>query len=111
MIDNPLIIKGDTLVRCGKNVPMHVIIPDGVKCIESEAFSDCESISSVVVPDSVTTIGDWAFSGCKNLTSVRLPQNDSLVIGDCVFLNCEERGNRYSQRSEDDTLRHIRRVQ
>ena len=90
MTDNPLTINGTTLVRCEKNAWGDIKIPDGVKCIENSAFSDCENIDSVEIPDSVAKIESWAFRGCKKLMSVRLPQNNSLEMGDAIFLNCEE---------------------
>lgn len=38
-----------------------VIIPDGVKCIGDEAFSNCTGLETVTIPESVTSIGQAAF--------------------------------------------------
>ena len=52
-----------------------VIIPSvhqglPVTSIESFAFYNCTSLTSITIPDSVTSIGSWAFRGCDSLTSV-----------------------------------------
>ena len=43
-------------------------IPDSVTTIGSQAFAHCDSLTSIDIPDSVTTIGDYAFDGCTSLT-------------------------------------------
>ena len=53
-----------------------ITIPNSVTSIDPYAFYDCDSLTSVVIGDSVTSIGDYAFFGCSKLTSV--------VIGDSV---------------------------
>ena len=45
-----------------------VVIPDGVTKIESWAFQDQTSVTSVVIPDSVKEIGLGAFSGCSSIS-------------------------------------------
>lgn len=55
-----------------------VVIPEGVKQIEHEAFYNCSIIESVVIPEGVTEIGSWAFSCCNNLKEVIVPTS---VIG------------------------------
>ncbi len=52
-----------------------VIIPDGVTCIESEAFREIFNIESVVMPDSVTRIESLAFLDCWNLSEIRFSDN------------------------------------
>ena len=64
-------------------------IPNGILSIGNEAFSFCESLTSVTIPDGVTSIGDLAFYYCESLTSVTLP--DSLTsIGYGAFYSCPE---------------------
>ena len=69
--------------------PTDVIIPStyedkAVTSIGSNAFCDCEGLTSIVIPDSVTSIGDEAFRGCSGLTSIDIP--DSVTsIGDYAF--------------------------
>lgn len=61
-----------------------IIIPDGVICIEDEAFRDCEKLERVAIPDGVTHIGEGAFYGCEKLTDLRLPDS-ILSIGEMAF--------------------------
>ena len=64
-----------------------VEIPDSVTSIGLCAFRDCSSLTSVEIPDSVTIIDSYAFSGCRGLTSIEIP--DSVTsIGYDAFRNC-----------------------
>ena len=69
-----------------------VIIPDSVVSIGSCAFANCKSIRKIVVPNSVKIIESNTFSDCSNLESVVIP--DSVVsIGDCAFNECKSLKN------------------
>ena len=56
-----------------------------VTTIGEDAFSNCESLTSVSMP-SVTTIGDYAFYYCNALTSVSMPS--VVTIGEDAFYTC-----------------------
>lgn len=64
-----------------------VSIPETVTQILDGAFSNCTSLTSITMPNSVTEIGAWAFIGCKSLTSIKIP-NGVTKIGDGTFNGC-----------------------
>lgn len=65
----------------------HVILPDTLLEISSDAFKQCEQLRSVVLPNSITHIGGAAFQGCSSLTSITIPASVR-DIGGYVFDEC-----------------------
>ena len=64
-----------------------VEIGEGVTSIGIRAFYYCTSLTSVEIGDSVTSIGNYAFEYCTSLTSVVI--GDSVTsIGERAFYNC-----------------------
>jgi hypothetical protein len=63
------------------------IIPDGVNRIDSDAFYECISLTSVTIPNSITSIGEGAFFNCTSLTSITIP-NSVTTISDLAFAGC-----------------------
>ena len=55
--------------------------------VETNAFSDCSSLTSIELPNTVTSIGYDAFKGCSSLISIELP-NSVISIGDEAFKGC-----------------------
>ena len=71
-----------------------VTIPSTVTTISSNAFYECEGLTSVTIPASVQAIGDNAFYNCSALTTVDLNQATGLkTIGNSAFSNCNELAN------------------
>ena len=64
-----------------------VTLPAGVTELPNSLFSDCAALSEIVIPDGVTAIGDSAFQKCASLTEIVLPQGLKRIDG-YVFLGC-----------------------
>lgn len=63
------------------------IIPTNVTSIQSNAFRDCNNLTSIVIPNNVASIGSSAFSGCSSLTNITIP-NGVTSIGNYAFCGC-----------------------
>ena len=50
-----------------------ITFDEGLKTIESSAFKNCSSLTSVTIPNSVTSIDHGAFIGCYSLKSATIP--------------------------------------
>ncbi|MBR4319388.1 MAG: leucine-rich repeat protein [Oscillospiraceae bacterium] len=84
--ENSIVIVNNILID-GKTSTGDIIIPDGVTCINEEAFADCSNLTSVIIPDSVTSIKIRAFQNCSSLTSIIIPDSvTSIEIG--TFEGC-----------------------
>lgn len=65
-----------------------VVIPEGVKAVTRDAFSERDLIS-VQFPQTLESIGESTFAKCENLTSIVLP--DSLTeLSHGAFLGCKK---------------------
>ena len=47
-----------------------VVLPDGLKHIQNNAFDDCYRLTKVTIPNSVEFISDCAFNGCISLKRI-----------------------------------------
>lgn len=66
-----------------------VVIPEGIKSIDREAFAMQAALTSVTIPASVTSIGDGAFGGCAALKTVNFSEESSLsAIPEVAFYGC-----------------------
>jgi hypothetical protein len=71
--DEPAFRVVDGILTDGMYASGDVVIPDGVKIINDDAFRDNRNITSVTIPDSVEKIRVGAFSGCTALSTVNAP--------------------------------------
>lgn len=70
-LDGVLFNKDQTvLIRIPEGRSGRYTIPDGVISIESQAFRNCASLTSVTIPASVTTIYGISFYECTSLTAL-----------------------------------------
>ena len=65
----------------------NLMIPSSVVTIGNNAFSSCNSLSSVDIAAGTTSIGAAAFSYCRGLTSIFIPTTVS-AIGNSAFEGC-----------------------
>ena len=65
----------------------NLVIPDGIRIIAANKFSDCESLVSVTIPNSVEIIEGGAFSNCRGITSITIPESVK-KIDDEAFRGC-----------------------
>ena len=76
-IDGVLFDKNaETLVFCPRGKSGIYTIPDGVKNIETTAFSNCNDLAKIKIPDSVTNIKDDAFN-CEKLNALIVDPNNA----------------------------------
>lgn len=89
--ENNLVIVNGFLQNGSGFEGENLIIPDGVKYINSYAFRENENIKTIVIPEGVEVIEDYCFSGCTNLTSVSFPETlekmGSYAFSECSSLN------------------------
>lgn len=63
-----------------------IILPEGIKRIESKAFADCFNLKKINFPEGLEVVEDRAFMDCGSLTEVILPTTLT-KIGDHAFHN------------------------
>ena len=85
-INENFVIENSRLVKvlCSS---AKIIIPEGVKYIESMCFWDNQIIEEVVLPESLISLGGDSFYNCKKLKKVILPRNLKF-IGNNPFAGC-----------------------
>ena len=64
-----------------------VRLPETMKEIPAEFFSDCTSLEEITIPNSVKVYGRRAFSDCTALKTINHSQNLTIVRDEC-FVRC-----------------------
>lgn len=64
-----------------------VVIPEGVKEIDNQAFTGCKGLASVTIPESVRKIRFYAFGECS-IQAVTIPKSVQ-SIEESAFCECE----------------------
>ncbi len=64
-----------------------IIVPDSVRTIEGNAFSDCINVVNIWLPDGITEIKRYTFTHCDKLTYIRLPETLT-TLGYAPFSRC-----------------------
>ncbi len=77
----------------GDNTITKVIIPEGVKRIDSYAFSMLTALEEVVLPSTLTEIAYGAFYNCTSLKKITFSgENNLKLINKSAFENCDLEG-------------------
>ena len=84
--DKDFIVDGDKLISY-KGKDRYVVIPEGIKELESCCFWDNQYIEEVVLPESLINLGGDTFYNCKNLRSIKITKNVS-KMGNNPFAGC-----------------------
>ena len=75
------------LMRPRKPFPSNLVIPDGVKSINKEAFRSFPKLESVLMSDSIEFIGDYVFTQSRNLKRVKF-SSALKHTGNFTCMNC-----------------------
>ena len=59
-----------------------IVIPDGVRRIEEDAFKGCTNLAAVYIGKNIEYIGEDAFSGCEALRDLTILALDPPAVGD-----------------------------
>ena len=82
-----------TIIDCDESAIGNLVIPEKiglytVVAIESQAFHNCNYLTSVSIPKTVTNIGNVAFAYCSSLTSISVDAaNEYYCSVDGVLFN------------------------
>ena len=74
-----------TFFEC-KNV-YRIVLPNTLKVIGYQAFSNCQSLEELVIPESIEEIMSGAFEECISLISIKIPSSITNIEMN-LFKNC-----------------------
>lgn len=83
--DGIKIIEDEAFIWCNTVKSIH--LPDSIESIGMDAFAYNSSLESIVLPPSITVIPQAAFRMCKALKSVTF-RGQITAIENCAFLSC-----------------------
>lgn len=75
------------LIKADYYITDYYTIQEGTRLVADDAFSSCDSMTSITIPQSVKHLGAYIFEYCESLTSIVIP-NSVLSIGAAVCSNC-----------------------
>ena len=87
--EKPVLVIGEGAFK-GNTTVKEVWLPEKLEIINSKAFSECSSLTTVYFPDSLKSIEESAFKGCTKLSEISLPAGlevlNSRAFSDCNSL-------------------------
>jgi hypothetical protein len=82
---NVIAVSTNAFLDC--NLITSVTLPEGVVAIGQQCFKNCSALTSVSIPSSVERIRQQAFENCTSLTDITLPAG-LLLLEQSAFQNC-----------------------
>ncbi|MBR2744789.1 MAG: leucine-rich repeat protein, partial [Clostridia bacterium] len=86
--DYPVIRIGNNAFFRSRNIIQNVVLEDGIRIIEENAFYACDKLKSITFPDSITRISENAFGRCSSLEEVNMTNKAAVNIRDGAFEDC-----------------------
>lgn len=77
----------DAFFDCNKLTSIY--LPAGLKEIDDYAFTGCSGLTSISFPSGLESIGTFAFAYCSGLTEITIP-NSVQYIGPAAFAYCKK---------------------
>ena len=77
----------DTFYGCSALVS--VVVPEGIRGVESGAFADCTSLTELTLPSTIVSVSAEAFARCVSLKKIVIPANVKFLSGR-AFNNCTD---------------------
>lgn len=81
---------GENAFRC--STLERVVLLDGVRSIERQAFFESPWLLEVVLPRAIQSISAYLFRGCADLEGVELPESIT-AVRHCAFAFCRSLGD------------------
>ncbi|MBO5773056.1 MAG: leucine-rich repeat domain-containing protein, partial [Clostridia bacterium] len=69
------------------NTLTSITLSESITSIDDSAFRSCSNLININIPSGIATIGNYAFDDCTRLTSLTIP-NSVTTIGDYTFYGC-----------------------
>ena len=98
-IDGKKITRIDSYAFKNRTSLTSVTIPDGVTIIGAQAFNGCTALTDINIPDGVTRIGSYAFNECSALADIKIPDSVTAIgmgaFNDTAILNNQDPTAKY----------------
>ena len=66
---------------------VELFLPEGLMCIDNDAFIECKELTKVVIPYGLTSIKTNAFWGCCKLVDINIPESVTSIC-EGAFYGC-----------------------
>ncbi len=84
---NPVVALAEGAYEGNEKIITAPKLPESIKNIKENAFSDCTNLEYVDFPQQLEIISDYAFYNCNSLKDIEFPEG-LLEIGEYAFRNC-----------------------